>query len=233
MAFLSIISGVIGAVGAMQQASANAASAKYQAQVARNNEVVAKQNAVYERQAGQVEEQTVRMKTHEVISQAHAIQGASGIETESGSPVEVRKTSAMIGELDAVNTYLNAQRKAYEYVVQGTNLEAQATLYDKQAKDAMSAGMISALGSIVGGFASFAGQGGFGSFGGGGVSTAAPGTGVASPLYSAPGVGSVGQPAYMGTPTLWGASAGPVYTPSWGTYAPPPNLIPRRSGFPG
>jgi hypothetical protein len=229
MAFLGLIGGIISAVGAMQQANAQANAAEYQGQVARNNKIIADQNAVYERQAGQVEEQTVRMKTHETISEAHAIQAASGVETEMGSPVEVRKTTAIVGELDAVNTYLNAQRRAYEYVVQGTNYEAQAGLYDYQAKEERTAGMISALGSIVGGFSSIAGS--FGGGGGGGGFSAATGTGIASGgfgLASASAGASVGaSAAYVGSPSIWGGSSGPVYTPSWGgSYNPGSNLVP-------
>src|SRR4249920_2756752 len=112
MAFLSIIGGVVGAIGAMQQGAAEAAQAKYQAAVAKNNKIIAEQSAVYTLQAEHVEEGASRIKTGQVIAQAHAEQGASGVETESGSPVKVRQSTAAVGEMDAMTIWNNAQMKA-------------------------------------------------------------------------------------------------------------------------
>jgi hypothetical protein len=57
--FVALASTVIGTgvsiMGSMQQASAAESSAKYQAQVARNNQIIAEQNASYARQVGQAE----------------------------------------------------------------------------------------------------------------------------------------------------------------------------------
>lgn len=223
MAFLSLIGGIVGAIGSIASANAQANAAEYQAAVARNNKIIADQNATYERQTGQVEEQAVRLKTAETISAAHAIQGASGVESESGSPVQVRKTTAIVGEEDALNTYTNAQRRAYEYVVQGTNFEAQAKLYDYQAGAERMAGFFNAFSSILGGISSVAGKWSGMAFGGSGsVSSGGEvSTPLAGPTYYPPSTPKA--PAYYQTPTGGGTIS--VYSPSgWAQYRPASNV---------
>jgi hypothetical protein len=58
----TLVSGVVGFVGQMQQASAQQDAAKYQAAVARNNQIIAQQNAGYAAQAGAVASASTRSK---------------------------------------------------------------------------------------------------------------------------------------------------------------------------
>lgn len=155
MAFLGAI---VSAVGMFAQGSAQAAADKYQAQVAENNKIIAEQNAVYELQAGQTEEQAQRIKTSQVLGQAEAVQSASGIDASRGSAVKVRKSTAVIGELDALNIRDNAARRAYGYRAEGVNFAAQAGLYRMQAKSDMMGGILGGLGSLIGGFSSLSGK---------------------------------------------------------------------------
>lgn len=169
---MAMIGALISGVGMIMQGAAQAKADKYQAAVAENNRIIAEQNAVYELQAGQTEEQGQRMKTGQVISQAKAEQGASGIDAATGSAVKVRQTTATIGELDALTIRDNAERRAYGYRAEGVNFQAQAGLYKMQAQSDMMGGIFSGLGSIIGGFSSVAGKwGSMQSPGSGGTST--------------------------------------------------------------
>jgi hypothetical protein len=76
----TLVSGVVGFVGQMQQASAQQDAAKYQAAVARNNQIVAQQNAGYAAQAGAVEAQARDRRNAAVAGSILAGQGASGID---------------------------------------------------------------------------------------------------------------------------------------------------------
>lgn len=223
MAMLGLIGGVIGAIGAIQQGQAEAAQGKYQAAVAKNNQIISEQSAVYELQAGQVEEQASKMKTGQVIGEAHAAQGASGLETESGSAVKVRGTTGLIGDIDAATIRSNAAERAREYRIQGVNFDAQAGLYEMQAKQAQVASMFSAAGSIVGGLSSaFGSSGGMGMgsmFGSGSVApkwnemaatpTYTPFASTYGPYTSGPY--PTARPAYVGTQPDMGAYTLPRY----------------------
>jgi hypothetical protein len=136
----SLIGGGISAIGAMQQANAQAAAAEYQAAVARNM-------AKYTIEQGQVEEQQQRMKTNAILAQTRAVIGASGVDVNTGTPSQVQVSGQTLGELDALTVRNNAYAKAVAY-------QDQAKLYDMQASSDQTAGWLSALGSVMGSAAS-------------------------------------------------------------------------------
>ena len=152
----SVISAGVGAVGAMQQSAATQASAKYQAQVARNNEIIAGQNATYAAQAGATAGQAQDFKNRATQGAILAAQSASGIDTESETSKEVRDSAARLGRLDTLNIIQQANLNKYGSQTQVTSFKAQAGLSDLQAKSASSAGGIGAFTSILGGASSFA-----------------------------------------------------------------------------
>src|SRR3954462_5215977 len=86
----SLVSGVVGFVGQMQQASAQQDAAKYQAAVARNNQIIAQQNASYASAAGAAQAQAQDRKNAAIAGSILAAQGAGGIDVESTSSKEVR-----------------------------------------------------------------------------------------------------------------------------------------------
>jgi hypothetical protein len=150
---LSVVTGVIGSV---QQAGAQAAAARYQAQVARNNAQIAQQNAEYAQQSGETQAQAQDLKNRAQLGAIGASQSASGLSFDSPSLVDVREGSGQVLRQDTQNVYQNAELKARDYAVQGTNFEADAGLADRKAKDASSSGTISAFGSLLSSSSSFA-----------------------------------------------------------------------------
>lgn len=152
----SLLSAGVGAIGSLQQAQATAASQRYQAQVATNNQIIMDQNARYATQAGQAKAQTEDFKTAAVIGQEEAAQGASGIDLTTGSPRAVVEGTRQMGRLSALNIANNAQLQAYGYKSQATSFSAQSRLDTATAGQAQAAGFLGVGTSLLGGASSFA-----------------------------------------------------------------------------
>lgn len=123
--------------GVQQQAEANAEASMYKAAVAQINAKMVRQQAQNDVFAQQ-------LKTKSIIGQQKAIQGASGVDVNTGSPVDVRASAAQMGMLDAITILENAERKAYGY-------ETQAKLDTMTAENYKKAGDIGLLGSALAG----------------------------------------------------------------------------------
>lgn len=154
MACISITVAVVGAIasayGAAQQAHAQSESGKYNAAVAQNNATIAKQNADYAGAAGEAQAGIQDQKNRAKIGALIANQGASGIDINSPSSIDVQQSAVETGQLDTMTIRADAARKAYGYEIQGSNNEAQAGLDTMQAKNAQEAGDISAVGGVLG-----------------------------------------------------------------------------------
>ena len=98
------------------------------------------------------------MKTRAAVGQTLAGQGASGVDVNTGSSVDVRAGETKLGMLDALTIRANAARKAYGYNVAATGAEAESGLLTSEAQQAKQAAPISALGSFLGSVSSTAGN---------------------------------------------------------------------------
>ena len=110
-----------------QAASANAAQAVYQSQVARQNEELMRRQAADATQRGQVAEENRRRLTAQQIGQQTAALAGQGTDLE-GSPTDILGDTRAAGELDAQTIRANAAREAYGYQVQGLGYGSTATL---------------------------------------------------------------------------------------------------------
>jgi hypothetical protein len=95
-------SSLMSGIGQQNQLSAQASSARYQAQVAENNRQIAEQNARYATMAGAGNAQAQDFQTRAQLGQARVAQAAGGLDVASGSPVEVRSSIAQLGRLKAL-----------------------------------------------------------------------------------------------------------------------------------
>jgi hypothetical protein len=152
----TVVSGVVGAVGAIQQASAQQDAAKYQAAVARNNQITANQNAQYAAQAGAVEAQARDRRNAAIQGSLLAGQGASGIDIDSTSSKEVRDSQEQLGRLDTQTIMARALLQSRSYTADAANQGAEAELQTQRASNAGTAGTIGAFSSLLGGATSFA-----------------------------------------------------------------------------
>lgn len=132
MAAVSVVSALastaIGVTSAIQSSKAQEAQYNYQAQVARENAKIAEQNAATERQQGIEEARLQRIKTAQTIGSQKTAMAANGIDITQGTALDVIEDTATMGELDALQTRYNYERKALAYEATANNFSNQANL---------------------------------------------------------------------------------------------------------
>lgn len=151
---LGVVGAGVSAFGSAQSGAAQQSMYQYQAGVAQINKQIAEQNASYAEASGEVQAQQEGMKTRAEIGQTRATQGASGVDVNRGSAVDVRASEAEIGAENQALTRSNAARVAYGYRVEGAQQEAQSTVDLMAGKQAKTAGDIGAYASLLGGASS-------------------------------------------------------------------------------
>lgn len=145
----------VSAIGVSQQASANAASARYSAQVARNNEIIAGGNAEAAQAAGRSKAEAQDYKTRFLIGEQKVNQAASGVDVNSGSPLAVRASTAELGRLDALTLLYNADKEAVGFKNKANEFQSESVLQEAKAKNYENAGSIGVATSLLGGASSF------------------------------------------------------------------------------
>ena len=133
---LSTIMSVVSQVGQQnaqaQAASANAAQARYQAQVAAQNQELMQRQAADATQRGQVAEESRRHLTAQQIGRQQAAFAAQGTDLE-GSPTDILGDTAAAGEMDALTARAAAAREAYEHQVAGVRYSNSGVLDTNRA----------------------------------------------------------------------------------------------------
>ena len=117
---------LMGAMGALQTGSATAAADKYNAAIATLNSGIAKQNATWAANAGDVQAGISSEAGRVNLGSMKANMGASGVDINSGSHVDVLASQAAKNQFDAMTIRSNAARAAYGYEVQSVSDTAQA-----------------------------------------------------------------------------------------------------------
>ncbi|HEX9613596.1 MAG TPA: hypothetical protein VGA05_08280 [Candidatus Bathyarchaeia archaeon] len=146
----SAAGGITGAIGSIFGGEAKSEMYTYQAGIAAMNAKIAKQNADYETSLGEVQAQQLGMKTRAQIGETRAIQGASGLDLNSGSNLEVRVSEAELGVQDQAMIRSNAARRAYGQEIIAAQETAQSNLDMMAASNAKTEGFIGAASSILG-----------------------------------------------------------------------------------
>ncbi|WP_421707111.1 virion core protein, T7 gp14 family [Algihabitans sp.] len=134
-----------------QQAAAQRASLNYQRQVSENNARTSEALAEDARQRGRAQERAQRMQTRQLLGRQRAVLGATGLQADSGSALDILGDTAALGELDALQIRDNATREAWRFRVQASNDQAQADLFGLEAshvQGASPAPLLSALGTV-------------------------------------------------------------------------------------
>lgn len=154
----TIAGGGVAAYGQMQAGEANANMYKYKAGVARLNAQIAQQNSEYALTTGEANAKRKGMETGFVLGKQTVAQAANGFDVNSGTNVGVRDSTAALGRMDAGVIREEAGRKAYGYRIKAASEEAEASADEIAATNAKKAGMIQALGTILGTAGSVAGK---------------------------------------------------------------------------
>lgn len=157
---LSTGMGVVGQISqqqAQQQAaSANAAQAVYQSQVARRNQDLMARQSADALQRGQMAEENRRRLMQQQLGQQTARLAAHGTDLE-GSPLDILGDTRAAGELDALTIRANATREAYGYHVQGLGYSNQSILESTRAANSVyTPNYLGAGGSLLAGASTLA-----------------------------------------------------------------------------
>jgi hypothetical protein len=148
---LSLGSTLLGAVGSIQQANAQAAAAEYNAKIGEMNAQLSERRARDAIERGAAEEQRKRMEVARLQGQQKAAMAANGVDLGFGSPLDTIVDTAVLGELDALTIRTNAYRESYDRQVDAVNQRAGAELNRMEAKAAKTGGYLAAAGTVLGG----------------------------------------------------------------------------------
>jgi hypothetical protein len=146
----TIAGGILGAVGAQDQASSQQQMYNYKAQVSKINADINRQNAAWARTKGEKEATQFGMKAAQQRGQIRATQGASNLDVNSGSAKEVQQSQEKIKDIDMSTIRENAAKIAYDYETKAVMDENQAGLDTMSGQFAKKAGNMKALESIIG-----------------------------------------------------------------------------------
>ena len=144
-AISGVAGGVMGGINSYQQGKAQQAQYNYQAQVNQQNAKIAQENAAMERQQGIEEARLQRIKASQVIGSQKTAMAANGVDITQGTALDVIEDTAAMGELDALQTRYNYERKAQAYEVQAGNYQNQGNLDIIAGQNAYSAGKANGL----------------------------------------------------------------------------------------
>ena len=153
-ALLSAASTVVGVIGTISSANAQAQAARERAKQERNNAVIAGRNAQDARDRGVIAQQENQLRTRAQLGQQLNLLGERNIEL-SGTSLNLLADTAMFGELDTRTIETNFEREAISAETQAYNFSAQAALSDLEAKQAKRAGMFAAVGQGLSGVSQF------------------------------------------------------------------------------
>lgn len=119
------------AFGSVVEGESQARSSEFNAAIATQNAAIARQQGVA---AVQAQQRDAARKMGAMV----ANYGASGVQTDSGSPVDVLADSAAMATLDRLTL-------KYNYELKGTGFESQAAIDRMSAQSARTAGVLNAL----------------------------------------------------------------------------------------
>ena len=146
----SVAGGGMSAISALKGGSASAAQARYQSSLAWQNYQINQQNSNYALQMGEQKAERAGMAGAQRMGQIVAAQGASGVAVGSGSAKEVQDSAHLVSKMDMDTIRQNAAKTAYDYRLMATSDANKARGYEAAGRDALTAGRLAAVGSIVG-----------------------------------------------------------------------------------
>ena len=173
-----------------KQARATEQQGEYEAQLLEQNAGLAELQAADAVSRGQADALTRRGQTRQVVGAQRVGLAAQGIDIDVGSAADVQAEASAIGAFDALTIRNNAAREAWGYGIAAADARNRASLTRRGAKNLAGAQRTAAVGTLLTGGASFAGQ--YRAWSAGrGSPTRKPVSGAA---YEAPGYG-VGRTA--------------------------------------
>ncbi len=140
---------VISAATAAYSASTQKAAAKYQANLYVQEAEKAKTDAAYERQTGIEEARNQRLQAILNMGDAKAAIAAGNIATSSQTAVNIIDDEKLNGELEALTTLRDSEKRAQDYLYQADQYYAQAGLTSFKSKSEYTKSMLNTFGSSI------------------------------------------------------------------------------------
>jgi hypothetical protein len=151
---LMVGGGLLSGAGQISSANAQSKAARYNAEVQRNNAMLAERQAKNVLEAGMREEQKQKAMTQQLIGKQQAAMAASGVDTTFGTPLDRMVDTAMQGAIDDLTIRVSTYRQYDDVRNQAVSYRNQAALYDMEAKNSRTAGILGAFGSMASSFGS-------------------------------------------------------------------------------
>lgn len=151
----SLASGAIGGGSAIMGGIAKSQSESYQSQVAYNNAIIAERQATAAKEAGDAQAFGNDLKTANTMGQQKVTQAANGLDVNTGSAVDVRTSTEQLGRLDTLTILHNASKAAMGADFQAANFRSEGAARQASSDNAITAGFLSAAGSVAGAASSF------------------------------------------------------------------------------
>ena len=150
MLALTAISGAMTIRGQQQQAKAQQAAANYNAEVAKNNATIAEKNVRQQQLEGMRQEEAQRLKTANLLGTQKASYGASGVDLNVGSAVDVQASTAFYGQEDILSIRAGVKAQEDRLHQQATDFTNQAQMSIAEGKNARRAANLQSVGTAVG-----------------------------------------------------------------------------------
>lgn len=151
MEAMMIMSSAFSALGAIQQANAQAAQYRAKAQADQYNATVARNNADVVNQETNAQEEQQRRKMAMLQGQAYAGAAQSGAGLDESSNKDVLAQNDLMGELDALTIRYSGENKAKGLVAQAQMDDYSAKQNLQNADNAETAGILNAGANLLSG----------------------------------------------------------------------------------
>lgn len=148
---LTAVGTVISMAAANQQAKATASAYNSQASAADANAKLAQQQAQDAQERGRAAEEQQRQKAARFRASQKAAFAASGVDSTSGSALDVLTDTMYLSELDAANIRYNAGQEAQGFKQQANNYLFQGRSDRAAASNAKKAGRLQMASSLISG----------------------------------------------------------------------------------
>ncbi len=149
MCSIGLASLAVSIFGTLQQGQAAAGQARFQAQVARNNQIIAQRRADDARTRGRISAGEQDLATRQLISRQRVILAGTGQEVDTGSALDITSDTAALGKLDSLRILNNAEREAAGFAGQASNFGNEATLFDATGRNAIIKSGTQAFGTLL------------------------------------------------------------------------------------
>ena len=145
----TVLMGVLGAAGTLMQGMAANSAARAQAAAEQQNARIADAQALDAVKRGGIEELKLRRQMSIHQGQQRAMLAASGVDVDSGSPLDLQEASMREGEQDAAAIRFNASREAWGYNVEAVNRRNAASAARAAGRNALTGSIIGAGTSLL------------------------------------------------------------------------------------